>query len=89
MITYSVWDDETVGDDVAERGIWIQSAVTAAADVNGQLKIRIYGAMGSGQWAKSTPHAMFDDVTLTLVPEPATAALALFGLCGLMLRRRR
>ncbi len=83
----SVWGD-TIGDDVPERGIWVHSAVTQTADVNGELKVRIYGALGGGSWSKNTPNAMFDDVTLTLVPEPASLVLLGFG-CLFLARRRR
>jgi len=85
----TVWGD-AIGDLAEERGVWTNTALTQAADDNGEIMVRIVMDLGQGGWtAKSTPNACFDDVTVTLVPEPCTLIALLGGSAGIALVRRR
>lgn len=78
------------GDDESEKGVWANSVVQSTASSVGEITIRINMVLGEGGWtAKSTPNAVFDDVTVTLVPEPSSLLVVLGGIAGLVVRRRR
>jgi len=80
----------TYGDEESEKGVGANSVVQTAASDAGEITIRIYVSLGDGGWtAKSTPNAVFDDVTVTLVPEPSGLLVLLAGIAGTALVRRR
>lgn len=86
--TVTTWGDN-YGDAEAEKGVWANAVMTQVADGDGEIKIRINMALGAGGWtAKSTPMAAFDDVTVTLLPEPATLLFLVLG-SVVMLKKRR
>jgi hypothetical protein len=63
--------------DSADWGFYEASFTIPAGDVN-YLSLKMEG----------TPDIFFDNVRLELIPEPSAALLALFGLSGLLVRRR-
>lgn len=82
------------GVTVADR--WLGTTTIS----NNQLRVTIgrTDANNSGRWAQqfNVPptasrafYALSDTLTVREIPEPATATLALLGLGGLMMRRRR
>jgi hypothetical protein len=82
----------TYGDDAGEKGVWANSVLTTTASAAGTIDIRIYTTLGLGGWTtKSTPNVAFDDITVTLVPEPAGMIVVLAGIAAMasLLRRRR
>jgi hypothetical protein len=77
------------GDEESEKGIWANSLLTATASAAGTIDIRIYMELGSGGWtSKQTPNCAFDDITVTLVPEPGAMVAVLAGIAVLAFRRR-
>ncbi len=78
------WSDSNYTDT------WTEYTVQVTASGTGEVDVQAYLNNGACQYDLSGgrgPTAMFDDVTVTLVPEPAT--LALLSLGCLFLRRRR
>lgn len=73
--------------------VFTQYTVRTTANAAGQLDVRIFADLQDGDiWAHNpTPAIMFDDVELTLVPEPSGLLVLLSGLpvLGAAVRRRR
>lgn len=81
------WSDHHYGND------FTQYTVRTTANAAGQLDIRIYADLQDGDvWADSgkTSCILFDDVELTMVPEPSSFLALLSGLplLGAAIRRR-
>lgn len=69
---------------------WMQHVLTATAPIN-TVSARVRASMVNGEFNADLPHqaAWIDDFSLTVVPEPSTAALAVAGLLSLRAKRRR
>lgn len=70
------------------NGEWRQHTVSAVAPA-GAEEVRVRASAVDMVAVSGAQSAFFDDFSLTAVPEPGAGALALLGLAGLRMRRRR
>jgi hypothetical protein len=61
---------------------------TAFGSLDGIANLSFRGS-GNAANNSNTAGAFYDNITITVIPEPATATLAMLGLGGLLMRRRR
>jgi hypothetical protein len=66
------------------QGVWTYASVTVTAANVGLNHVNSVGAYLLNINADANAHFMFDDLTLTVVPEPSSLALVLSGLAGLV-----